>query len=81
MRFLAASRNRPFACFLQLRGPHDPYITPRPFDRLHDPARIPLPPYREGEFSAQPPRQQASFETLGAARMTDLQLREVMSLY
>lgn len=81
IRFLETSRNRPFACFLQLRGPHDPYMTPRPYDRLLDPARIPLPPYREGEFSAKPPRQQASFETQGASRMTDSQLREVMGLY
>jgi arylsulfatase A-like enzyme len=81
VRFLETNRERPFACFLQLRGPHDPYMTPRPFDTLIDPENLALPPYRSGEFRNKPKRQQVSFETQGAARMTDAQIRQILALY
>jgi uncharacterized sulfatase len=81
IRFLETNRDRTFACFLQLRGPHDPYMVPRPYDTLIDPAKLALPPYRAGEFDSKPPRQRRSFETQGAARMSDAQIREVLALY
>jgi arylsulfatase A-like enzyme len=81
IRFLETNRTRPFACFLQLRGPHDPYMAPRPFDTLIDPARLALPPYRAGEFQNKPLRQRLSFESQGAARMSDAQIRQILALY
>jgi uncharacterized sulfatase len=81
IRFLETNRNRPFACFLQLRGPHDPYMTPRPFDTLIDPASLTVPPYGQDEFAKKPLRQRQSFETQGAARMTDAQIRQILALY
>ena len=81
IRFLETNRNRPFACFLQLRGPHDPYTAPRPFDTLVDPAHLALPPYRAGEFQNKPIRQRLSFESQGAARMSDAQIRQTLALY
>jgi len=81
IRFLETNRDRPFACFLQLRGPHDPYMTPRPFDTLVDPASLSVPPYRQGEFANKPLRQRQSFETQGASRMTDAQIRQILALY
>ncbi|HKE25165.1 MAG TPA: sulfatase-like hydrolase/transferase [Bryobacteraceae bacterium] len=81
IRFLETNKDKPFACFLQLRGPHDPYMTPRPFDTLVDPASLAVPPYRAGEFANKPPRQRQSFETQGASRMTDAQIRRILALY
>jgi choline-sulfatase len=81
IRFLETNRDRPFACFLQLRGPHDPYMTPRPYDSLIDPAKLKLPAYRAGEFENKPLRQRRSFETQGASRMSDAQIREALALY
>jgi arylsulfatase A-like enzyme len=81
IRFLETNRDRTFACFLQLRGPHDPYMVPRPYDSLVDPGKLALPPYRAGEFDRKPPRQRRSFETQGASRMSDAQIREVLALY
>jgi uncharacterized sulfatase len=81
IRFLETNRDRTFACFLQLRGPHDPYMVPRPYDTLIDPAKLGLPPYRAGEFESKPPRQRQAFETQGASRMTDAQILEVLALY
>jgi len=81
IRFLETNRNKPFACFLQLRGPHDPYMAPRQFDTLVDPASIQVPPYRPGEFANKPLRQRQSFESQGASKMTDDQLRQIMGIY
>ena len=81
IRFLETNRERKFACFLQLRGPHDPYMVPRPYDTLVDPAKLALPPYRTGEFNNKPPRQRKSFETQGASRMSDAQLRQILAVY
>jgi arylsulfatase A-like enzyme len=81
IRFLETNRDRPFACFLQLRGPHDPYMTPRPYDTMVDPDGIAVPPYRAGEFVNKPPRQRQSFESQGASRMTDAQIQRILALY
>jgi arylsulfatase A-like enzyme len=81
IRFLETNRNRPFACFLQLRGPHDPYTAPRPFDTSIDPQGLSLPPSRRGEFQNKPVRQRLSFESQGAARMSDSQIRQILALY
>jgi arylsulfatase A-like enzyme len=81
IRFLESSRDRQFACFLQLRGPHDPYMVPRPYDTLIDPATLAQPPYRAGEFEHKPPRQLRSFKSQGAATMSDAQIREALGLY
>jgi arylsulfatase A-like enzyme len=81
IRFLETNRDRMFACFLQLRGPHDPYMVPRPYDTVIDPAKLALPPYRTGELESKPPRQRRSFESQGASRMSDAQIREVLALY
>jgi choline-sulfatase len=81
IRFLETNQSRQFACFLQLRGPHDPYMVPRPFDTLVDPAKLALPPYRAGEFENKPRRQRQSFETQGASKMTDDQIRRILAVY
>ena len=81
VQFLETNREKPFACFLQLRGPHDPYMAPRGFDTLVDPAKLKLPPRLASELATKPPRQKASFESQGASRMTESQLRHVLALY
>ena len=81
IRFLETNQKKQFACFLQLRGPHDPYMVPRPFDSLIDPNKLALPPYRSGEFKNKPRRQRESFETQGASKMTDTQIRQILAVY
>lgn len=81
IRFLETNKDKPFACFLQLRGPHDPYMVPRPFDTLVDPSKLSLPPFRAGELANKPKRQRDSFESQGASKMTDAQLRQIMGIY
>jgi arylsulfatase A-like enzyme len=81
IRFLETNQKSPFACFLQLRGPHDPYTVPRPFDTLIDPAGLSVPPWRPGEFANKPKRQRESFETQGASKMTDAQICQILGIY
>jgi arylsulfatase A-like enzyme len=56
-------------------------MVPRPYDTLIDPAKLALPAYRAGEFERKPPRQRQSFESQGASKMSDAQIREVLALY
>jgi arylsulfatase A-like enzyme len=81
LRFLEENRDRPFACFVQFRGPHDPYLTPRPFDTMYDPERIPMPPYLAGEFASKPPRQLAAYRKQGMDKLSDAQMRRILALY
>lgn len=81
IRFLETNQTRQFACFLQLRGPHDPYMVPRPFDTLVDPTKLALPSYRPGELENKPRRQRESFVTQGASKMTDAQIRQILGVY
>jgi arylsulfatase A-like enzyme len=79
--FLERNRNQRFACFVQFRGPHDPYLTPRPYANLFDPRALPKPHFREGEFESKPPRQKASWQSQGAHRLSDEQIQAVRAIY
>ena len=45
-------RNRPFFMWVSYVHPHHPFTPPAPYDEMYDPARMPLPVYREGEHRA-----------------------------
>jgi choline-sulfatase len=81
LRFLEENRERRFACFVQFRGPHDPYLTPRPWVDMFDPAKLPMPKFRNGEFESKPPRQFASWRKQGADKLTNAQLQKVRAIY
>jgi choline-sulfatase len=48
---------------------------------LIDPSTLALPPSRAGEFANKPKRQRESFETQGASKMTDAQIRQILGIY
>jgi choline-sulfatase len=81
LRFLEENRNRPFACFVQFRGPHDPYLTPRPFDTMFRPDDILMPAYASDEFANKPPRQLAAYLKQGMNKLSDSQIRQLIALY
>jgi arylsulfatase A-like enzyme len=81
LRFLEENRHRPFACFVQFRGPHDPYLTPRPFDTMFRPEDIPMPAYASDEFANKPPRQLAAYRKQGMDKLSDLQIRQLVAHY
>jgi arylsulfatase A-like enzyme len=39
----AKAKSGPFMCYIALTSPHDPRTPPPPYDRLYNPAKIPLP--------------------------------------
>ncbi len=43
LRELAAGE-QPWCLYIGVNGPHDPFMVPPPYDRLYDPATVPLPP-------------------------------------
>lgn len=81
IRFLEENQAKRFACFVQFRGPHDPYMTPRPYDTMFDPDKLALPPYSKTEMETAHARLKSSWHTQGADRMTDRQIRETLALY
>jgi len=56
-------------------------MVPRPFDTLIGASTLEVPPYRIGEFAGKPKRQRDSFETQGASKMTDAQIRQILGVY
>jgi choline-sulfatase len=56
-------------------------MVPRPFDTMIDPAPLALPLYRAGEFANKPKRQRDSFESQGASKMSDAQIRQILGIY
>ena len=51
--------SRPFFAWCSFFGPHLPVDPAAPWDRLYDPAEMPLPVWRDDEFDAKPPEQRA----------------------
>lgn len=45
----------PFFAWVSFSGPHTPWDPPAPYDRMYDPAAIPLPTRREGELEEKHP--------------------------
>jgi uncharacterized sulfatase len=45
----------PFFAWVSFSGPHTPWDPPAPYDRMYDPAEIPLPSRREGELEEKHP--------------------------
>ena len=82
LRFLEANHQRRFCCWVRLHGSHDPYVVPRPYDTLYDPAKLALPAYRAGEYDEKPARQKRTWSTnQHADQLTDEQLKTILAHY
>lgn len=82
LRFLEANHQRRFCCWVRLHGSHDPYVVPRPYDTMYDPAKLALPAYRAGEYDQKPPRQKRTWSSnQHADQLTDEQLKIILAHY
>lgn len=54
LRQAADNPDQPFLLFLSTGAPHDPYVVPRPFHELYDPASIPRPPNYADDLGDRP---------------------------
>ena len=52
VRFLEHHRNEPFALWVSLPDPHEPWVGPKSYADMFPPESIDLPPWRAGEFDA-----------------------------
>ncbi|NKB69205.1 MAG: sulfatase-like hydrolase/transferase [Candidatus Latescibacteria bacterium] len=51
VRFLEEHRDDPFALWVSLPDPHEPWIGPRQYSDMFPADKVELPPWRQGEFS------------------------------
>ncbi|MBM3189461.1 MAG: DUF4976 domain-containing protein, partial [Chloroflexi bacterium] len=65
VRFLEAHRREPFALWVSIPDPHEPYEAPRQYAELFPPGVIQLPPWREGEFADAPERNRVLYQMMG----------------
>jgi choline-sulfatase len=60
------NQDQPFALWVSLPDPHEPWVAPTEFARMFPPDVIELPPWREGEFDdSSPERNRVLHEILG----------------
>ena len=55
-------KDKPFCTWVSFPDPHHPFDCPEPWSRLHDPAEIKLPKYRERDFENRPWWHRAAIE-------------------
>ena len=60
-----AEHDSPFCLSVNFEGPHHPYLPPRQYARLYDPATIPPWPSFDDDASAKPPAQRRLIEQRG----------------
>jgi arylsulfatase len=81
LRMIAAAEasKMPFFLHLCYDDPHPPYFVPPPYDRMVDPASLPLPP--RGQDDRLPAWQEQCRQECGTAAATDMDVRRVMATY
>jgi arylsulfatase A-like enzyme len=66
VRFLEQHRHEPFALWVSLPDPHEPWVAPERYAAMFPPDKIDLPPWRESEFDDRAPeRNRVLFRMLG----------------
>jgi arylsulfatase A-like enzyme len=72
---------RPFTCCLSFHGPHLPITPPEPWDKMYDPADVPLPGNLNDDLSDKPWRNQAGNRWWVRDEWTDEQFRDIIARY
>jgi arylsulfatase A-like enzyme len=74
------NKEEPFFLWVSFCNPHFPFDPPEPYDTMYDPAKVPLPVWREGEMDLKPTQRQLQRER-GYDRLTEPQLRKIVANY
>jgi arylsulfatase A-like enzyme len=80
-QFVEQNRDKRFCLWVNLFAAHDPWVVPEPFDTMYDPASLPLPPWRAGEFDRKPNTQKRNWTWTGAEHFTDDHIRLILAHY
>ncbi|MEX1018766.1 MAG: sulfatase-like hydrolase/transferase [Litorilinea sp.] len=83
VRFLEQHRNEPFALWVSIPDPHEPWVAPRQYVDRVPPESIDLPPWRPDEFAPgnAPERNRILHRILGIDHLPDADVRGLMSVY
>ena len=83
VRFLEKHRSEPFALWVSLPDPHEPWMAPAQYADLFPPDKIELPRWREGEFEDEraPERNRVLYRMLGMEEDSLADIHAVMACY
>ena len=73
--------DEPFCAWVSFPDPHEPYQCPLPYAALHPPGGLTLPPWRDGEADDAMERTRVFRHLFGSDRLSEAQLRLIMSIY
>lgn len=75
--------DQPFALWLSIPDPHEPWVCPAQYAALFPPEKIELPPWRDGEFSdgTSPERNRLLYQMLGIRQDKIEDLYALMAVY
>ncbi|MBI3970907.1 MAG: sulfatase-like hydrolase/transferase [Chloroflexi bacterium] len=76
-----AADPRPFCLVYSCFEPHRPFVSPRPFDRMYDPAAMPLPETLRDEVGARLLRHRPEWQLVPAAQFADDEIRAMWAAY
>ena len=83
VRFLEQHQADPFALWVSIPDPHEPWVAPKSYADLFPPESIHLPPWRDGEFTdgTAPERNRVLYEILGVRDEDPQELRRLIGVY
>ncbi|MBV7339760.1 sulfatase-like hydrolase/transferase [Chloroflexi bacterium TSY] len=83
VRFLEKHQSEPFALWVSIPDPHEPWVCPQQYADLFPPTQIDLPLWRDGEFRGPevPERNRVLYEMLGTANDKPEDLYGLLAVY
>ncbi len=71
----------PFCAWVSFPDPHEPYQCPASYAAMHPPESVALPPWRDGEADDANERTRVFRHLFGSDRLTEAQIRLMVSVY
>lgn len=81
VRFITEHAAEPFALWVSFPDPHEPYVAPRRYADMIDPADVDLPPSRPGEFDQAPDVGRILHDLLGTEDDAEADVRAAIAIY
>lgn len=82
-RFLEAHKDEPFALWVSIPDPHEPWVVPRQYAEMFPPDEIVMPTWRDDEFTdgTAPERNRVLYRILGIREDSEEDVRRLMGVY
>lgn len=80
--FIKTNQNRPFYAWVGFQEPHEPFNPPHPYCDMYDPAEVPMPVRRDGEWGNEPPEHIGIYlQRHNWPKITEAKEREIIAHY